>query len=206
MSQFVSRAEVNDILSKRLYERVNPSLIASVQNAVQALFPVVSDDKKTEVRASRVWVDDSGFDPESLHDQQDARQRGKTPAASVRANLELWRDGKQVQALPKFELGKLPLMNRLGTFMVSGNDYFVPLAQLRLKPGAYTREQANGEFETFIPMRGAQMSVWIDPARGVLKIGIYDSNVSWYAITKALGASDEELAQALGEISALASC
>jgi DNA-directed RNA polymerase subunit beta' len=90
------------------------------------------------------------------------------------------------------------MMNALGTFMVGGNDFYTPMAQLRLKAGAYSREKANGQYETFIPTNGAQMTVWMDPAKGVFKVGLYSTNVSWYALVRALGASDDDIVKAFG--------
>lgn len=180
------------------HESVNPALIANVTKAVAALFPIRTEDGKTEITASNVWIDTGKFDPHALNAHQDARQTGKTLQAPIYADLTLNHDSKRVQNSIRYNLGSLPLMNDLGTFMVNGNDYYTPMAQLRLKPGAYTREKTNGEYETFIPMKGAQISVWMDPARGVLKLGFYSANVSWYAIVRALGATDDQIVGVLG--------
>ena len=175
-------------------ERVNPDLIRKAEQAVKDLFPIQSGE--TEVRASSITIDDKRFDP-SLRLHQTARQTGGTLAAPVYADLELVRQGRVVQRR-KVRIGTLPLMTDLGTFMVGGNDWFTPLAQLRLKPGAYTREKSNGTYETFIPMKGASMSVWMDPQRGIFKIGHRTSNVDWYPVMRALGVSDEDMVRALG--------
>lgn len=180
------------------HESVNPALITNTIKAIEKLFPIKTEDGSTEIRISNVQIDAKKVDPNALNAHQNARQTGKSQDAPIYGDLQLIQNGKQGQTLPHYNIGSLPLMNALGTFMVNGNDYYTPMAQLRLKPGAYTREKTNGEYETFIPMKGAQISVWMDPARGLLKLGFYSTNVSWYAIVRALGASDDSIVQTLG--------
>lgn len=186
-------------LSDLRYAAVNPALVAKTKDAVAALFPITSDDGKLEIRASNVTVHAEDFDAESLNKHQDARQKGETLGADITADLELWRDGKKAQSIAAFNLGTLPLMTALGSFLQNGADYFVPLAQLRLKSGAYSREKANGEYETMIRTKtGAVLTVWMEPDKGILKLGLWSSNVAWYSIVKALGASDDQIIRALG--------
>ena len=179
------------------HEEANPALIANVVKAVQALFPVVSADSKTRIEVSNVRVDPKSFDPDALAQWQTARQQGKTLGGAILANIVLIRDDKVAQRLNNFRIGQLPMMGALGTFMVGGNDYYTPM-QLRLKPGAYTREKTNGQYETFIPTKGAQLKVYMDPASGVIKTEIFSSNVSWYALVRSLGVTDEQILGAWG--------
>jgi DNA-directed RNA polymerase subunit beta' len=88
-------------------------------------------------------------------------------------------------------------MGAMGTFLVKGAEYFTP-TQLRLKPGAYTRRQANDEIETFIPTRGAQLKMHMSPTTGVLKVEVYSTNVSWYGLVRALGLTDQDILTAWG--------
>jgi len=179
------------------HEESNPALIANVVKAVQSLFPVVSADSKTRIEVSNVRVDPKSFDPDALAQWQSARQQGKTLGGAILANVVLIRDDKVAQRLNNFRLGQLPMMGALGTFMVGGNDYYTPM-QLRLKPGAYTREKTNGQYETFIPTKGAQLKVYMDPATGVIKTEIWSSNVSWYALVRSLGVTDDQILGAWG--------
>lgn len=174
---------------------VNPAMKAGTVKAVQGLFPIEGSNVKVE--AANVRIDDSKFDPDGLNAWQDARQGRQTLGGRIVADLTLSRDGKVVQTLKSFNLGSLPLMGALGTMMVGGNDYFTPM-QLRLKPGAYTRQKTNGEFETFILMKGGQLKVFMDPETGIFKIGVWDSTVSWYAIVRALGATDDQIVDTWG--------
>ena len=177
----------DDVLPR---DRINPALKSRISQEIGQIFPIASDDGKTLVRAAAISVDDAKFDPSDLNAQQRARERGGTRGARIMGDLELVRDGKVVQKR-KVQLGTLPLMNDLSTFSVGGNDWYTPLAQLRLKNGAYTREKANGLYETFIRLKGRAMSVWMEADKGVLKIGYGTTNVNWYPVMQALGASDE---------------
>jgi DNA-directed RNA polymerase subunit beta' len=191
-------SDASDINSDKLrYEHVNPALKTNTIRAVQALFPVESKDGKLKVEVANVRIDDKSFDAHGLNKWQDAREQGKTLGANILGDVTLTRDGKVAQRLSNFKLGVLPLMGALGTMMVGGNDIFTPM-QLRLKPGAYTREKTNGELETFVPMKGAQLKIYMDPATGIFKIGIWSSNVRWYSIVNSLGVSDDAIVQMWG--------
>lgn len=183
------------------HEETNPALIENVVKAITALFPMASSDNKTRIEVSSVRVDTKGFDADALAKWQDARQQTKTISGSILADLVLIRDDKVAQRLNGFRLGQLPLMGALGTFMTNGNDYFTPM-QLRLKPGAYTREKTNGEYETFIPTKGANLKVYMDPATGVFKLEVFSSNVSWYALVRSLGTTDDQILDVWGNTQA----
>jgi len=184
-------------MSTSRIEALNTGLRDKVPAAILGLFPLKTEDGKVEVRANRVYSD-GAFDPSKLNDQQHAREHGGDLGDTLFADLELWRDGKKVQTRQKLKIGKLPLVTNLGTVLAGGNDWFFPLAQTRLKPGVYTREMSNGEFESFIPMKGATMTVWMDPARGKLKLSHGTTNVDLYPILRTLGTSDDQIVQMLG--------
>lgn len=180
------------------HELINKGLIEAVPKAIAAMFPIKTEKGDVELRADNVRVDAEKVQDGGWHAWQKARQTGKSIAAPLLADVSLYRDGKKVQSRAGFKLGELPLQSALGTFMVKGNDWFTPAAQFRLKPGAYVRQKRNGEYEGFMPMKGASMTVWMDPAKGVFKLSHGSTNVGLYPILKALGASDETVIEALG--------
>jgi DNA-directed RNA polymerase subunit beta' len=180
------------------YDSANAKLKTVVGAAVQALFPMQSADGRSEVRATNLVVEAGEFDPAGRIAHQEARETGKTLGAKIYADLQLVRDGKVVDTKAKARLGDLPLYTGLGTMMVKGADWYTPFAQTRLKPGCYTREMANGQYEAFIPLKGGGLTVWMEPSKGLLKMGKGTTNVAWYAIMRALGVSEGEMATALG--------
>ena len=179
-------------------ESVNPTLVANVVTAVQSLFPIEGDNGKVRIEASGVKVESSKFDPHALNKWQSARQNGTSVTVPITADITLIRDGKVAQRLSRFKLGDMPLMGALGTFQVKGADYFTPM-QLRLKPGVYTQEKVNGEIQSFIPTKGAQLKLHMDQATGIIKLEVYSTNVSWYALVRALGATDQDILSAWGD-------
>ena len=181
-----------------MYRATNDDLKASIVAAIGKAFPLKSDDGKIEVRATNVVVDDAKFDPLDLSHWQNSRQQGNTVSVPVYADLELIREGQKSQTRKRAKIGDLPLQGSMGTFMVGGNDWFTPFAQFRLKPGIYSRQKTNGEYEAFMPMAGASMTVWMDPAKGKFKLSHGTTNVDLYPILKGLGKTDDEITQAWG--------
>jgi len=172
------------------YEQVNDALKKNVIDAVASIFPI--EEGSIRIEATGIHVDDTQFNPHGLNAWQAARQSGRTVGGRIIADITLSRDGKIAQKLPGFNLGSLPLMGALGTMMVKGSDYFEPY-QLRMKPGVYTREKTNGEFESWINTPSGQLKVYMEPKTSIFKIEVYKSNVSWYAIMRALGVSDSDI-------------
>ena len=74
--------------------------------------------------------------------------------------------------------------------------------QSRLLPGAYVRQKENGEYEAHIntDMReGAIHHYGLEPETGVMNVIVSGSKTPIYGLAKALGATDEEMAEAWGE-------
>jgi DNA-directed RNA polymerase beta subunit/DNA-directed RNA polymerase beta' subunit len=176
-----------------LDQQLAPAIIATIRKA----FPIRSQDGARTVEVRDVTIDPKAGFVQKLNAHQKARELGGTLSTPIKATLDLVENGKVVETF-KGKIGDMPLQTRFGTFMVGGNDYYTPAAQLRLKPGAYTREKENGELEVFLPTKGSNIRIWMEPSKGVLKLGHYTTNVSWYSIVKALGATDDEVKIALG--------
>lgn len=180
------------------FDAVNRELADRTVEALSKIFPMKTEDGKLEVHATNVKIDTSKHDPYDLNAWQTAREQGGMVSAPVTADLALYRDGKRIQTRSKAKVGDLPLMGSSGTFMVGGNDWFTPFAQFRLKPGIYSKQKTNGEYESFMPMQGASMTVWMDPAKGIFKLSHGSTNVALYPVLKALGKTDEQIVQAWG--------
>lgn len=187
-----------DAFSGMSYEATNREIVDLTTQAVTKAFPLKSADEKLEVRAINVKVDTSKHDPHDLNAWQEAREQGKSITAPITADLQLYRDGKRVQSRSNAKIGEIPMMGATGTFMVGGNDWFTPFAQFRLKPGIYSRQKTNGEYEAFMPMQGASMTVWMDPAKGQFKLSHGSTNVDLYPVLRALGKTDDQIVQAWG--------
>lgn len=97
------------------------------------------------------------------------------------------------------KLTEVPYLTRRGTFINNGSEYII-FHQQRLKPGAYTRIQTNGDLEThFNVLKGAGFRVQMNPQTGVFKLYAAQSETPLYPILQALGVSDQELRRVWGD-------
>ena len=98
-------------------------------------------------------------------------------------------------------IAKIPYLLDNGTFLRDGTK-FVMRNQSRLLPGTYVRQKENGEFEAHIntDMReGAIHHYGLEPETGVMNVIVSGSKTPIYALALALGATDDEMAEAWGE-------
>jgi len=98
-------------------------------------------------------------------------------------------------------IAKVPYLLDNGTFLRNGTK-FIMRNQSRLLPGAYVRQKENGEYEAHInaDMReGAIHHYGLEPETGVMNVLVGGSKTPIYGLAKALGATDEEMAEAWGE-------
>lgn len=173
----------------------NDNLRKNVAEAVAKIFPIV--EGSTEIRATNIRID-KPFDPAALQAHQDARLKAGTRAVPITADLELVKAGKVISHRTGAKIGDLPLLSGFGSFVIGGNDYLTHFAQLRLKPGIYTREATDGSFESTIHVSGSRITLWMEPDKGVIKIGVGTTNVNFLPIVRALGASDADIVREWG--------
>ena len=97
------------------------------------------------------------------------------------------------------KLAEVPWMSRRGTWIHNGTEYLTS-HQMRLKPGAYTRTQANGDVETqFNVLKGSGFRVRMTPETGVFRMKVGQSDLKLYPVLKALGVSDKDLHENWGK-------
>ena len=97
-------------------------------------------------------------------------------------------------------LMRVPYYTQRGTFIHNGNEYST-LRQLRLRPGMYTRKKANGELETQFNIErgtGQGYRIIMDPATGIYKFNIGQSNSNLYSLLHDMGVPDQDLINAWG--------
>lgn len=97
------------------------------------------------------------------------------------------------------KLAEVPYVTRRGTFIHNGTEYLTS-HQMRLKPGAYTRVQNNGDVETqFNVLKGSSFRVHMTPETGVFRINAGQAQMKLYPVLKALGIEDKALLEAWGK-------
>lgn len=96
---------------------------------------------------------------------------------------------------------RVPYITSTGTIIDRGTKYAI-INQSRLRPGVYARQTRSGEYEAHInvrPEQGVSHYLQFDPEDGQFRIRIGQARVPLYPVLKALGATRDDLVNALGE-------
>ena len=161
---------------------------------LEGLFPLVGRD--TVLHAENVRVKPASY---SSNDQKTAILHGRTLAEPVVGDLVLRdKDGKVLERKANHILAHLPYFTERHSMIVGGNEYEVP-NQLRLKPGVYTRERGNGEFEAaFNLSKGDNFRLSMEPETGKLRAEYGTTTIPLRPVLKALGVTDATMKQYWG--------
>lgn len=155
-----------------------------------SLFPVIG-------RTHQITVKDleANVKRYSSNDQKDALMRGRTLHEAITGTLVLHdrKTGKVLSEKKGYTLAHVPYFTERQTFIVGGNEYTLP-NQLRLKPGVYTRERANGEFEAaFNLSKGANFRLSMEPETGRMHMELGTTKIPLYPLLKALSVPDSDI-------------
>lgn len=159
-------------------------------DGVKSIFPIVGKNMTLDVK--NVNVKAKSY---SSNQQKDALMRGRTLHEPIQGTLVL-RDNKTGEVLEekdKHALIHLPYFTERHTFIVGGNEYDIP-NQMRLKPGVYTRERGNGEYEAaFNLSKGRNFRLSMEPDSGRLHMELGTTKVPLYPLLKSLGVPDSDV-------------
>lgn len=167
-------------------DRIRQKSIEGIKN----LFPIEGRD--TVLEAADVQVKPKLY---SSDQQKEAIMKGRTLHEPVNGTLRIRskKDGKIISEKKNHNLLHLPYFTDRHTFIVGGNEYDVP-NQLRLKPGVYTRERGNGEFEAaFNLSKGSNFRLSMEPESGKLNMELGTTKVPLYPLLRAVGVPDSEI-------------
>lgn len=153
---------------------------------LKSLFPLVG--KTHELHLVSAAVRPAAY---SSNDQKRALLEGRTLVEPVVGRLVLKdKAGNVVDTKDKHVLAHLPYFTERHTMIVGGNEYEVP-NQLRLKPGVYTRERGNGEYEAaFNLSKGENFRLSMDPETGKMNAEFSTTTVPLYPLLRSLGVQD----------------
>lgn len=143
-----------------------------------------------------------GPDNYSLLDQKKAILSGNSLMRRLKGNVTLAdRNTGEPIAQRRMTIAHVPHMTDRGTFIVNGNEWTLA-SQSRLRPGVYTRVQANGEVESdvrTVPGKGASHTYRLDPSTGLFKFEIGQSGSPLISVLRAMGTKDSEMREAWGD-------
>jgi len=176
-------------------------LKANTVKAIESHFPF-------EGRRQRLVVENVRVDDKLSHDdiasQSDAKDKESTWGCPIKGDIKLVDiiTGKVVDSKKGTTIARLPkLTNRYG-YIVGGNEYQVDHL-FRLKSGAYTRIQDNGDLETEYNMKkgidGRGFSVKLDRLSKQFTLKLENTHVPLYPVLKSLGMSDDQLEHQWGK-------
>jgi DNA-directed RNA polymerase subunit beta' len=134
---------------------------------------------------------------DDLDSQKKAKLTGLSYSSPIKANLELYENGKLLDR-SNVKVMDLPQVTLRGTYIVGGNEYAFPM-QKRLIPGIYTKEHDDGKISSwFNSSKGSNMAIALRTSGDfVLEIGA--SQINFYSIITGLGATDAQLKKIWGD-------
>lgn len=167
-------------------------------SALQKKFPISKNGIRLELHEPRL----SGDSDFSLAKQKQALIAGRSLRTPIKG---LWKlvDEATGEVLDEREevVMHVPYYTDRGTIVNNGNDYTI-VNQARLKPGVYTRTRRSGEHEAHVnvlPGSGKGFRLWLEPATGIMRVNVGQSNIPVYEFFRTLGISDEDMKKAWGE-------
>lgn len=169
----------------------------NVLSATQGFEPVTN--QRHTLRLSNVAY--AGPETYSLADQKRAILARQTLGRELRGTLSLYDNatGNEI-AKRTTRLAMIPYLTDRGTFINRGNEYTIA-HQMRLRAGAFTRQQQNGELETHVnvlPGKGLSHHIFMDPATGIFRVGMSQARIPLYPLMKAMGITDGQLREVWG--------
>ncbi len=131
----------------------------------------------------------------------DAINSGGTMSQKFKADVSIIDNetGKVLDHKKGVHIGETPIYTKKGGFIVDGNTYNLP-SQIRLKPGAYTLNKANGDVETMMNVKnGRGMKIVSPQDRDDVKVEIGSRQFNPLDMAKILGATDKEIDHSMGK-------
>ena len=180
------------------FSKVREHLENKIKTSLEKSFPLDYGGVRLELK--NVKYDST---PISLKDQKEARLKDKFLSKPIKGDLYLYDSStnRLLDKLPNKTIMNVPYYTDRGTFIHNGNEYTTE-KQSRLRPGIYSRKKANGELEAQFNVKrgtGTGYRITLDPASGIYRFNLSQSNVSLYSLLHDLGVPDEQLRDAWGD-------
>ena len=172
---------------------------AQLKDAISSVFPIVG--RKQTLRLDAIDIKDD----QNMSDfaaQRDAKTRGRSYTIPYNAKLSLVdNETGQIVDKTKMKIVDLPRITERASYIVDGNEYYVPY-QMLVKPGIYTRRKENQQITSSFNLskgRRDKIEMNMDPEKPVFKFTVKSSNTNLYPVLKALGVEDDTMKKAWGE-------
>ena len=169
--------------------------IDRISQAIKGLFPIKAKNRELDIVDVTQTTD---VTPDDTLKQLGAKLSGRTFGNRLQASMVMKEDGKVIDR-DKVNILTVPELTNFLTYVVSGNDYQVPL-QLRLKQNVFFEEESKtGERRArFNVRKGRGFSVKMDPASRQMYIDV-GPKIGVYPVLRLLGVGDDRIKAELGE-------
>ena len=178
---------------------IRARILDRVREAASAI-PPVTNQRHT------LTLEDVGYEGATKHsidDWKKAIMGGRSLGSRLRGTWVLRdNDTGAVVDRKRSTVATVPYLTDHGTFIQNGSEYTLS-HQLRLRPGVFTRVQANGELEAHVnvmPGKGASHRIFMEPETGVFRLKVGQSKMPLTSVLRAMGASDTQLRNAWGDL------
>jgi DNA-directed RNA polymerase beta subunit len=179
------------------FKTLRNDIYTQTMDAMQRSFPQSYGGVRMELDGLE-YVDPDEYD---IPEQKKALMSNRFLGRRLRGNIKLF-DEKTGDLLDqkKTTLMRTPYLTNRGTFIHNGNEY-ISLAQSRLLPGVYTRQQKNGNYETQFNVRpgsGNTFRIHFEPNSAQYRLAVHNSNLHMYSLLKDMGIPDKQLEEMWG--------
>lgn len=130
----------------------------------------------------------------SLYNRAKVERRSLRTPLYADISLKDTNTGKTLQEKKKLLLGYIPDITPVGSFLIQGNEYYVP-TQFRIKPGIYTRERNDGLLEAWFNTEiGRSFKVVFDSDEEDFKlVNIAGKTIPLFPILQSIAKSEDQL-------------
>lgn len=159
-------------------------------DGLKQVFPIIG--KERDLHLEDVEIKDNK-DASDYASQKQAILNKTNWTVPVYGNLVLKDKEGKVLERSKTRLLSVPKFTARNTIIYNGNEYSIA-NQIRLKPGVYTNTGDDGVTRSqFNVGKGANFSIWQEPAKGIFYIQFNQASIPLYPVLKEIGVSDEDL-------------
>ena len=200
--------ELLNRLSRMEYDaRNNVIMNSTVSDTVAKILNSVEDDD-IKLTLNKITINKK-YDNNNITEQQSVRNKGQVWGDELRVDISLINKAtnKEVDRVKNIKIANIPKITDRATYLIGGNEYQFT-NQSRLKPGVYTKEQANGEISSFFNVdkrvdfdRGFNNNFKINfnPEKKTFVMKYGTKNVPLLNTLKAVGVTQKELISKWGE-------
>jgi DNA-directed RNA polymerase subunit beta' len=178
-------------------------MLDTVKGLVEEQFPVTSRNGRTLTATNFRWDQMGEQVFNDLKAQKAAKLGEKGVVSRLMADVTITdEDGSTIDSKMGHVLMNMPHLTPRNSYIVEGGGEVQVINQLRLRPGVYSHVKGDDEVEAHLNTSAAgTYKVLLDRKTGVIRFKVgTDKKVPIVVVMRALGASETEITETLGEL------